>query len=207
MLLAPGAVALEAWLARRPLAALKPVLAGAILVLAALAAPLALPVLAPDAYVRYVKAIGFTPRQEEHHARTALPQHFADMFGWEEMAQTVARVYRALPPEEQAGCVVFAQNYGEAGAIDVIGRKLGAPRVVSGHNSYWLWGPGTWDGRTMIVIGSNAEDNGEFFESVEQVATIHCENCMPYERDLPVFVCRHFKGSVAAAWPRLKMYI
>ncbi len=207
MLLAPGAVALESWLAPRRLRRLRPVLAGAVLALGALLAPFALPLLSPEGLARYGRATGLRLPQQERLDQAELPQHYADMFGWPEMVETVERVYRSLPPREQSRCVVFGQNYGEAGAIDVLGRRRGLPRAVSGHNSYWLWGPGDWTGEVMIVLGSNAEDNGAFFESVEQVATVRCRYCMPYERDLPVFVCRRFRRPVAEAWPRVKMYI
>ena len=50
--------------------------------------------------------------------------------------------YRSLPPEDRSRACVFGRNYGEAGAIDFFGARDGLPRAVSGHNSYYLWGPG-----------------------------------------------------------------
>jgi hypothetical protein len=207
MLFPLGAVAIESWTRSGPRWVLRPLLALHVLVGGFVTFPFAVPSLPPDLFVRYAAWIGIGPRQEERSELAELPQHYADQFGWEEMVDTVARVHRSLPPEEQQRCVVFGQNYGEAGAIDALGRRLGLPRAVSGHNSYWLWGPGDWDGSVMIILGSNQEDNEEFFEQVEQVATIPCDRCMPYERDLPVFVGRRLKMPVAEAWPRLKMYI
>jgi hypothetical protein len=172
-------------------------------------APFALPVLSPDAFVRYMHALGKSPRAEEHTDLGELPQFYADMFGWEELAEKVARAYRDLPPEDRARCSFFAQNYGEAGALDVLGPRFGLPegRTQSGHNSYWLWGPGDASGDVMIVVGGSVHDNEAFFESVERVDVVRCEHCMPYERDLPIYVCRKIKTPIAEVWPRLKHFI
>jgi hypothetical protein len=119
----------------------------------------------------------------------------------------VARAFDRLTPAERARARVFGQNYGEAGAIDVLGRPLGLPRALSGHNSYWMWGPGGWDGSVLIIIGGDAEDNARFFESVEIVGTVDSPLAMPYERGLTVSIGRRLTMPVAAAWPRLKKFI
>jgi len=59
------------------------------------------------------------------------------------MVATVAEVYDRLPPEEQSKSCILAQSYGEAGAIGFFGKAYGLPRVLSGHQNYYLWGPGT----------------------------------------------------------------
>ena len=82
-------------------------------------APLAKPLLPEDDYVRYAAALKQTPKREENNELGRLPQHFADMHGWSELAATVAEVYRSLPPADQARVCIFGQNYGEAGAIDM----------------------------------------------------------------------------------------
>src|SRR5436309_11786152 len=120
------------------------------------------------------------------------------------MAALVAQAYQRLPPEERAHCRVFGQNYGEAGAIDVIGRHLGLPKAMSGHNSYWLWGPGDFDGSVLIIIGGDRPDNAEFFEDITIVGQTHSPYAMPYERGLDVSIARRPKVSLRAAWPRLK---
>src|SRR6201999_2075244 len=98
-----------------------------------------------------------------------LPQQFADMFGWPEMAADVARVYRTLPPADRARAAIFGQNYGEAAAMDIFGKPLGLPPAISGHNNYYLWGPRGADGNVMIVIGGNLKQEQSLFESVTQV--------------------------------------
>lgn len=206
-LLALGGLAVEG-LARRPRLRWFPAAAGAwIAALALPLVPLALPVLPVERFVAYSRAIGASSRSEEHQALGELPQHYADMFGWEEMAREVAAVYRALPPEDRARCGIFAENYGEAGAIDFFGPRLGLPPAMSGHNSYWLWGPGRADGSVIIILGGTLEDHRPNFERVERVGLVRCEHCMPYERDLLVFVGHGLKTPLAQLWPRLKLYI
>ena len=120
-----------------------------------------------DSFARRIHRLFTLPGDRSGGSRTldagSSPQHFADMFGWRELVDSVRVVYSSLSPEEQSRCVIFGQNYGEAGAIDVLGRETGLPRALSGHNSYWFWGPGDWSGEVIIVIGSQREDLEELF--------------------------------------------
>ena len=135
-----------------------------------------------------------------------LPQVFADRFGWESMAETVARTYDRLPPEEQSEACVLAGNYGEAGAIDFFGAKHGLPKAISGHNSYYLWGPGDCNGETVISVGVPRERLEGVFGSIGRADTVRCRYCMPDEDDLRVYVSRDPKLPFEEAWPRFKHY-
>jgi hypothetical protein len=170
-------------------------------------APLAKPLLAPEAYLRYVEAIGLAPRSIERHEQARLPQHFADMHGWPELAANVAKVFDALPAADRARACIFAQNYGQAGAIDVLGAPLGLPRAISGHNSYFLWGPRGCTGEVVIALGGDRKDHEEAFASVEQAAVHRCTDCMPYENNLPIYVLRGARIPLAEIWPRVKRFI
>ena len=75
----------------------------------------------------------------------------------EEMTREVARIYNSLPPEQRARTAIFANSYGQAGAIDFFGPKYGLPKSISNHQSYWLWGPREFSGETVIVLGSDGE--------------------------------------------------
>jgi hypothetical protein len=169
--------------------------------------PFGLPVLPVRSFVRYQAALGMAPSTDERLALGALPQHYADMFGWEEMAALVNQAYRRLTPEEQKRCRVFGQNYGEAGAIDVLGRRLGLPPALSGHNSYWLWGPGDGEVEVVIIIGGAREDNARYFEEVEIVGQTDSPWAMPYERGLDVSIARRPRMDLQEAWPQLRRYI
>jgi hypothetical protein len=209
MLFAAGAVGLEAALARSALTRgrLWPKVAVvAVIVAAALVmAPLVLPVLSPDRYVAYEAALGITPPKTEVGHRGPLPQFFGDQFGWPELVVEVARIYRALPPEERARTGIFANNYGEAGAIALFGPRYGLPRPISAHQTYFLWGPGDFTGDTLIVLQDDRESLERLCASVEQAG----EHFHPWgmaEENNPIFICRGLKVPLRALWPRLKKW-
>jgi hypothetical protein len=205
-LFALGGLAWERWTAGKGRWLREPLL-GAIVVLGLPWIPFAVPVLPVDLFIRYQTALGIRPSTEERKRIGPLPQHYADMFGWPELAREVGKAAARLTPEERAGAVVFGQNYGEAAAIDVLGPRMGGlPPAVSGHNQYFLWGPHGWDGKVMIIIGGDPEDNARFFESVEQVGVWDDPYAMPYERGLAISIGRGFHGAPAHAWPQLKHY-
>ncbi len=204
ILLAAGAVMLEPALERR--SGLAPTLT-AILVLAGVATlPLAIPVLPPESLVAYTRTIGIEVPTLERHEQGALPQSFADMHGWQELVDTVARVVDSLPPEERQRAVVLATNYGEAGAIDFLGRARGLPPAVSGHNSYWLWRPSDLDG-PVIALRRSREELERWFERVERVDTVHCRWCMPYQNDAPIHLARGLKVPLHQLWQEIKRFM
>jgi hypothetical protein len=205
-MLAGGSVAVMRWLTRVP--TLRPVCLGLVVIAGAITAPAAFPVLSIERYMSYSKALGLRPPDAERNATAELPQHFADMFGWNEMVATVAAVHRSLPPHEQRTAGIFALNYGEAGAVDFLGPRHGLPvKAISPHNSYYLWGPRDVSGDVLIVIGGEREDHLESYESLEHAATIQCGLCMPYESDLPVYVLRKPRRSMAEIWRTSKKFI
>lgn len=171
-------------------------------------APLALPVLPEETYVQYAAffGIGSGATAGENLKQGVLPQHFADMHGWPQMAAAVAKAYHALPPAERAHAVFFGGNYGEAAAIDVFGPALGLPPAISGHNNYWLWGPRGADGSVIIEIGGSREDRLKNFRSVEEAGRITTPYAMPYETGQPIWVQRGLKQPIAEVWPRVKHF-
>lgn len=185
----------------------RPILLLFLIVGGLISAPFALPFLPVESYIRYAKFLGMEPHSEERDQPGKLSQHYADMFGWKEMADTVAGVYRQLSPEEKAECGIFADNYGEAAAIDFFGRKYGLPPAVSGHNSYWIWGPGKTTGKVMIIVGGDLEDHQPFYEECHKEAIIQHEYARSFETNLPVFVCKNLKLPVAEVWPQTKGFI
>jgi len=136
----------------------------------------------------------------------SLPQHFADQFGWLEMTKAVSLAYNGLANDEKTECVIFGQNYGEASAIDFFGPRFGLPPAISGHNNFCVWGPGKPPASVVIVIGGREEDHRNFLAEVTEVGRTRCEFAMPYENDLPIFVCRKPKVVLQDIWPRLKHY-
>jgi len=206
VLFAAGGVAFEMILSRRKTSLLTWTTVTILLLGGAAAAPLALPLLPVPTYIRYSSALGFSPSTEERKEVGDLPQYFADMHGWSDIAATVIEVVESLPDDERNNARIFAPDYGVAGAIDYFGRNTGLSPALSAHNNYWLWGPGDFDGGTLIVVGGEREDLAGLFASVELAATIDCGLCMPYENGRPVWICRDFQGDFSEHWPRLKHF-
>jgi hypothetical protein len=203
-LLAFGAVRIEEWF--RNAFARVAVLVVTV-VWSAVAVPLALPLLPVDAFIRYQRALGIKAAASgEHQVVAALPQHYADMFGWPEMAEQVALVYWSLSPEDRARAVFFGSNYGEAAAIDVFGRRLGLPPAIGGHNNYYLWGPRGHDGSVMIIIGGDTKQYAQLYGSYEVAGWISSPYAMPYETDKPIYVLRKLRHPLESGWTRVKHY-
>jgi hypothetical protein len=205
ILFAAGAVAWEAWLSRPWLAWAKLAWPALLLVTGVILAPLAIPVLRPETYIRYTKALHLATPPIETHRLGPLPQTFADQFGWEEMTATVARVYNDLPPEVRLKTAIFGQTYGQAGAIDLFGPKYGLPPAISGHQSYFLWGPRGYTGESVIVMAGHQKDLESQFTSVRKVARVDHPYSMPYEH-FDVFYCRGLRQPLSEIWPQLKIW-
>jgi hypothetical protein len=209
-LLAAGSVMLFGWLARLgpPLRRGLTTLLMAGLTLAGLAiAPLAVPLLPLGAFLRYQARLGVQPDTGERHAKSTLPQHFADRFGWRELADDVARAWRALPDSDRAACTILTRNYGEAGAIAYFEREPGFPAIVSTHNSYHTWGPGDRGLEVVLAVGFSREDLEQSFREVTPVGEHHAELAMPYEADLTIWLCRGPLRPVGEMWQQARWFI
>jgi hypothetical protein len=207
MLLAGGAIWAEGLLAAPRRRWVKPASLAVLAVGGVLTAPMALPVLPPEAYVKYTQAIGFGQTRIENARLGVLPQLFADRFGWPEMAQATAAVYHSLSPEEQARTFIFTGGYPQAGAIDFYGPALGLPGALSGHLTSYYWGETAardiGPGVTAIVLGFSAQELRPYFDSVEVAGSVHHPYSMPYE-NFPIFLCRGLKLPLIQIWPQLK---
>jgi hypothetical protein len=206
LVFAAGAVALESWTSRRA-RALRPILLAGVIVVGLALAPFGRPILPVDTFVRYAAALGIAPGTDERQALGRLPQFYADMHGWRDLAEAVAAAFRTLPPEDRAKACVFGQNYGEAGAVEYFARELGLPPAISGHNTYWIWGPGRCTGEVMVVIGDRRERLDQLFGSVERAGETRCRDCMPYENGRSIWIARGLKRPLAELWPELRGFI
>ena len=205
MLLAGGGVTLER-LAQRGRLRWVPAVVALLLVSSLALAPLVVPLLPPLAYVSYATAIGFQGPNSEGKATAELPQFFADMHGWEALASRVSRVYQALPEGDKKQASVYVQNYGEAAALEHYQRKYDLPPVISSHNNYWLWGFGDSEPEVMIIVGGEQVDHLKSFERVDSVAVHQAPYVMPYENNLPIFVCRGLRAPSPEIWPGSKHF-
>lgn len=193
-LFAAGGVVIERRLAR-PHSRIRPAAVPVALALAAvLTSPLALPVL----------PIGM---QRDLPFATINPI-IGDAIGWPQFVARIAAVRDALPAAERAGAVVLTGNYGEAGAIEVLGVPDGLGQPVSGHNNYWLWGPPPAGTRTVIAVGfRRPELLSASFREVQAVGTF--ENGLGVdneEQGQRIWVCRDPVAPWAQLWPAFRAY-
>jgi hypothetical protein len=204
VLFAGGAVAIGQFAGKPKFELLKKVAAPAIFLLGLAHVPFVRPVMPAESLIKYTGMSVYMGIRGERESLGRLHQHFADRFGWEEMAASVAKAYRTLSPEERAKACVLAGNYGEAGAIWVFGERWDLPRPISGHLQYYFWGPRGYSGEAVISIGIELETLKEHFGSVKNVSSHRCLLAMGYERALPVYVCREAVKPLKEMWPRFK---
>jgi hypothetical protein len=169
--------------------------------------PMAIPILPVNKFISYSSFLGISHQNSEHKQLADLPQFYADMFGWEDLAKTVSSVYKTIPDSEKSTTIVFADNYGEAGALEYYSSKYQLPPVVCPHNSYWYWAnPDEQKIKTIIVIGGDTANLKKIFQGVVLAADHKTKYSMPYENNLPVFICRGIKQSLKDIWQRNKNF-
>ena len=204
MLLAAGAFTLEYAIERSRQSWIKPVIVGLLVFEGIWITPLVVPVLPVSWLTTYVRLLPFNvPKPENRPAEPLIPQHFADQFGWEETVEEVNVAWQRVPLADRADCAILAQNYGEAGAIDFFGRRYGLPAALSGHQSFFLWGPRNYSGKCMIVV----DDRQEILNRFEKVELVGRARDNPYatDRHLPVYLCHQLKhGTLAEIWPEFR---
>jgi len=196
-LLAAGAVAIDGWLAARPGRPRNLLLATGLT--AALTLPIVLPVL-PAADIGPTGTANMVA---------------AESIGWPQLVRTTRTVWASLPPAQRPNAVIFTSNYGEASAINVLGRGTGLPQAVSGHNTYWWWGPGNPHATTVVAVmpgpadgdGGGAAYLRQFFTTVRAMATLS----NPYrihnqEFAGHVYLCTGPRHPWGRMWPRLRSY-
>ncbi|HME66006.1 MAG TPA: glycosyltransferase family 39 protein [Streptosporangiaceae bacterium] len=197
-LLAAGAVAIDAWLQARPGRLRNLLLASALTT--AVAVLIVLPVL-PAADIAWTYKTNPT---------------LGETVGWPQFVQTVDGAWKSLPPSQQASAVIFTADYGEAAAINELGRGTGLPTAVSGDNTEWWWGPGNPHATIIVAVMPGPVDvTGfgaylyltQFFTFVRVAATLS----NPYglhnqEWGGHVYICTGPRQPWAQIWPQLRHY-
>jgi hypothetical protein len=209
LLMAAGGVALEQFSESDGRRVLRMAFPALLIIGGLIAVPFGVPMLRVETFMRYSAFLPASDavKAERDAVYAPLPQLYADMFGWDTMATTVAQVYRSLPEADRGDCGILGGNYGEAGAIDHYGPALGLPKALSGHNSYFYWGPRGYSGACMIIFGERSDEFIKWFGDVHLAATIISPHAMPNEQSVAVYVCRKPIAPLAVLWPRFKMII
>jgi 4-amino-4-deoxy-L-arabinose transferase-like glycosyltransferase len=155
----------------------------------------------------------FTPIAPINSAIWNFTGNFQDLFkeeiGWTELVATVSRLYNALPSDERSGTGIIVGNYGEAGAIALLGSRYGLPQPISGTNSNWYRTYPTNQPQTLIAVGLDRDFLQEHFERCEVVA----HNANPYgvvneeSRDHPdIYLCHHLLQPWPEFWPHFQRF-
>ena len=205
IMLAAGAVPIERWTGVRRWWRIA--IVSVIAAFAIPSTPFVLPVVPMTTYLKYQVVLGnlFNLRFHVDTPRNDLPiQYYADMTGWPQLASQVASIYESLPAADRGRAAIYAHNFGEASAIDLYGASRQLPPVLSGNNTYWIWGTHGYSGD--VVIDVNGRELLKNYRSVQRVATYHNPLGMPYENDYPIWVLRDPKRPLSAIWPSLKNY-
>ncbi|MCE1246385.1 MAG: glycosyltransferase family 39 protein [Firmicutes bacterium] len=210
MLFASGAVLFDNFIAGceakgKNLNWLRPAGIGVVIAGGIILAPLSICILPPQQFISYMNTFRLRPPATENHEQSPLPQMYADMFGWEEMTGKVAAYYNSLPADERAKTAIFCGNYGECGAIDLLGGKYGLPKSIGGHMNYWIWGPRDYTGESIIVVGGDIDKMKSQFRSVTKAGDIYHPYAMPYENK-PIWHCRGAIRNLQSMWSELKSY-
>jgi hypothetical protein len=204
MLFAGGAVALTQWTERsrlRWLPAATGILAALVL---ALMLPILIPVLNVSHFQQYVKLTGLKLPEFENHRKAALPQIYADMFGWPEMVQKTAAFYNTLTPEQKQRTAIWGDNYGDAAAIDFFGPRYGLPKAISGHQSYFFWGPRGYHRVDIINLGSR--DDETLRRECDSVRVVgRADHPLARGEDhFDIYYCQGLRFDIEEIWPRTK---
>jgi hypothetical protein len=134
---------------------------------------------------------------------------FREEVGWPELAQSVARVYHSLPPQERDATGILTGNYGEGGALNLYGPALGLPHAMSLTNSFWYRGYDPRLPQIVILTGFSLEEAQKLFASCQVVA----QNTNPdgvvneESHDHPdILLCRNLRMPWPIYWARYRRY-
>jgi len=196
ILFAGGAVMISKWSTLENRSWIKYSIAVPIILTGILLSPFARPLLSPETFIKYQSAMGLEPPSNEGHELVGLPQFYSDMFGWEDLAKDVSRVYQSLPNSVRENTFVYCTNYGKSGAIEYYSKKYPLPKVICPHNSYWYWWPSYIKYSTVILIGGEMEDYSNSLDEVYEAGFHKTKYAMPYENNLKIFIGRGLKNSL-----------
>jgi Dolichyl-phosphate-mannose-protein mannosyltransferase len=203
-LFAGGAMLIGEWRVRwHRLIAVYPVL---LVVVCVLLAPAVMPILPPAVYGHIYGQSGSGGAQQDAGDVDGLPQGLADRFGWEEQVALIAQVYHSLPINEQRVACIATSNYGEASALVQFGGRYHLPPPISGHNTFYIWGPQGCTGQVIITINFLPQDAARYFNSVTLAARTSCNDCVDSENQAPILILRQPKVPFSTLWAQSKHY-
>lgn len=201
-LVAVGSVVVERWLRAR---AMQTATVVALLACTIPAAPLSIPILPIKTFIAYSQLLHLTG-QNGTQPKLVQPL-YAEEFGWDEFTKRVADVYHSLPPAQRARTGIFADTYGDAGALALFGPRYGLPAIIGSQNNFYLWGPHGYDGRSLLVIGATEQDTvRKYFRKMTLLTTIDNPYKWVVQGPDPVYLCTDPVAPLPQIWPKLGWY-
>jgi hypothetical protein len=149
--------------------------------------PMGLPVYKSPGLVRYYgdleKKYGLIiGRRFEDNSIHSLPQDYADMIGWEQLTRVADSAWNMI--EDKKAAFIYGENYGEASAITVIGKKYGLPEAVCFSESYRYWFPHEFEPDITSIVYINDEEPGDdirhLFRKITKIGSITDRNSREY---------------------------
>jgi 4-amino-4-deoxy-L-arabinose transferase-like glycosyltransferase len=129
-----------------------------------------------------------------------------DDIGWPQLAAAVAAQDAALTRAGQAPTSVYTIAYAEAGALRLYGGPYHLPPVISAHNSFWTWGPGSASDTSVLVVDALGQLR-PYFASCRPLAVVNPPDQVQSDwNDISIGVCTGPVASWSALWPHLKHY-
>ena len=194
VVLAAGALAAEQWIARGKRPRLR---RGLVLAAPLVGTAVILPGLLP---LVPVSAVHDLPASSQHSSAVG------DTIGWPQLTRAVAAQSAALTRAGQPPTSIFTGYYAEAAALDILGAGDHLPPVLSGHNAYWMWGPGQASDRRVLVIDALGQLR-PYFASCRLLTTFHA----PYRvqnnwTGVPIGICTGPAAGWRTLWPNLRHY-
>lgn len=149
--------------------------------------PMGLPVFRAEGMVKYFSILerrfGLTMgRRFEDNSIHSLPQDYADMLGWEQLTSVADSAWNMI--EDKSAAFIYAENYGEAAALTIIGKKYGLPEAVCFSESFRYWFPKKFDPDITSIVYINYEEPGEdvrsLFRRITKIGSITNPNSREY---------------------------
>lgn len=203
LLIAAGGTAYDRWFRNRTLRIVFPLF---LTVIAIPGIPAGLPVWDNEGLTAYFKVLDEKygldlGRRFEDGSIHSLPQDYADMIGWEELTSLADSAYDMIADKKAS--IIYAENYGQAGAITVIGRKYGLPEAISFHESFRYWFPPDFPEEIKSIIYINndlGDDVRDIFADIRLIGRISDRDAREY--GTAVYLCEKPVSSFNAFWKR-----
>ena len=160
--------------------------------------PLLLPIANPALLSAYYQKTGLNKSgafEWEDHKKHTLPQDFADMLGWREVAIATGKVYQSLSLEEQKNTMVYCRGYYFAGALNYYAKEAGLPEVYSDNASFLIWMPKKYQIKNLLVLAHNIPEKDDVvFQQFEKM-TVKDSLINPYFRESGIKIILYQNGN------------